>query len=235
MSRTTPQIGHTELCTTTASFLGHEILPSVCGIVARQGLNFRRKFATVKPMSDQDEITRLKREVSRLQELLDQRAPVPIRSPLIENFELIQDLARYCEGICSERNVRKKHKLAESDWERLGSDEAFIEAIKRCREARVRSGAVTRERAQKIFTETPDILGQILKDDDASARHRIEAAREIRAVAATGPETQSPTEMFTININIGEDYKLQVSQPIRPTPGNNEIVDSTILPLEDDR
>jgi hypothetical protein len=237
MSRATPQIGHAELCTTTASFLGHEILPSVYGIVARQGLNFRRKFATVKPMTDQDEITRLKNEIAQLQARLEAQQ-LPVRStamPLIENYELIQDLARYCEGIVTERNVRKKHKLAESDWERLGSDEAFIEAIKRCREARVRSGAVTRERAQKIFTETPDILGQILKDDDASARHRIEAAREIRAVAATGPETQSPTEMFTININIGEDYKLQVSQPIRPTPGNNEIVDSTILPLEDDR
>jgi hypothetical protein len=186
----------------------------------------------------QNEILQLRKEIARLQGLLEQRTPVPTRSnttPLIENFELLQDLARFCEGIVTERNVRKKHKLAESDWERLGSDEVFIEAIKRCRESRVRSGACARERAQKLFTTTPEVLGNILNDDDASARHRIEAAREIRAVAATGPEAQSPTEMFQITINIGEDYKLQVNQPIRSTPGNNEIVDSTVLPLEDDR
>jgi hypothetical protein len=189
--------------------------------------------------SDQAEIARLRNEIERLQKQLKaQQTSTPVRSnttSLIENFELLQDLARFCEGIVTERNVRKKHRLAESDWERLGSDEVFIEAIKRERERRVRNGATARERAQKLFTETPEVLGNILNDDEMSARHRIEAAREIRAVAAVGPEAQPTTEMFTININIGEDYKLQVSQPIRPTPGNNEIVDSTVLPLEDNR
>jgi hypothetical protein len=189
--------------------------------------------------SDQAEIARLRSEIERLQKQLKaQQTSTPVRSnttSLIENFELLQDLARFCEGIVTERNVRKKHRLAESDWERLGSDEVFIEAIKRERERRVRNGATARERAQKLFTETPEVLGNILNDDEMSARHRIEAAREIRAVAAVGPEAQPTTEMFTININIGEDYKLQVSQPIRPTPGNNEIVDSTVLPLEDNR
>jgi hypothetical protein len=174
--------------------------------------------------NDQTEITRLRREVARLQAQLEARqASVPVRSnttPLIENFELLQDLARYCDGIVTEQNVRKKHRLAESDWEHLGSDEAFIEAIKRCREARVRSGATARERAQKIFTETPDVLGQILKDDEASSRHRIEAAREIRAVAATGPDAQPTTaEHFVIRIDLGADQVLRIDQPIRPTPG----------------
>jgi hypothetical protein len=233
MSRATPQIGHAELCTTTASFLGHEIFPSVCGIVARQGLNFRRKFATVKPMTDQDEITRLKNEIAQLQARLEAQQ-LPIRStttPLIENFELLQDLARYCEGIVTERNVRKKHKLAESDWERLGSDEAFIEVIKRCREARVRNGAAAREKAQQVFVEAPTVLGEILSDKSANPRHRIEASRELRATASVGPEAQPTTEMFTININIGEDYRLQVSQPIRPTPGT---IEQESLLIEDD-
>jgi hypothetical protein len=186
--------------------------------------------------NDQTEIARLKREIAQLQEQLKaQQTSVPVQSnttPLIENYELIQDLARYCEGIVTERNVRKKHRLAESDWERLGSDEAFIEVIKRCREARVRNGACARERAQKIFTTTPEVLGHILNDDDASARHRIEAAREIRAVAATGPDAaQSSSEIFQITINLGEDYQLRVSQPIRPTPGT---IDGTATPMLED-
>jgi hypothetical protein len=158
--------------------------------------------------NDQTEIARLRREVARLQAQLEARqASVPVRpntTPLIENHELIQDLARYCEGIVTERNVRKKHRLAESDWERLGSDEAFIETIKRCREARVRSGAVAREHAQKIFTTTPEVLNDILHGGDGiSPRHRIEAAREIRAVAATGPDAaQSSSEIFQITINL---------------------------------
>jgi hypothetical protein len=187
-------------------------------------------------MDDQTEIARLKNEIAQLQARLKAQQ-MPTRSnttPLIENHELIQDLARYVEGIVTERNVRKKHRLAESDWERLGSDEVFIEAIKRERERRVRNGATARERAQKLFTEAPEVLGNILNDDEMSARHRIEAAREIRAVAATGPEAQSPTEMFQITINLGDDYKLQVRQPIRPTPGNNEIIDNTTLPLLED-
>jgi hypothetical protein len=162
------------------------------------------------------EIARLKREVARLQAQLKAQQ-TPEFTDLRGNYEFVSDLARYCEGIVSEQNVRKKWRLSESVWTELGEDEAFIETIKRERERRVRNGATARERAQKLFVETPDVLGQILKDGEASSRHRIEAAREIRAVAATGPEAQSPTEMFTININIGEDYKLQVSQPIRPT------------------
>jgi hypothetical protein len=180
-----------------------------------------------------NEITRLRREIAQLQAQLKAQQ-TPEFTDLRGNYEFVTDLSRYCEDIVSEQNVRKKWRLSESVWTELGEDEAFIEAIKRCREARVRSGAVARERAQKIFTTTPEVLGNILNDDDASARHRIEAAREIRAVAATGPEAQPTTEMFQITINIGEDYKLQVNQPIRSTPDNKEIVDNTTLPLLED-
>jgi preprotein translocase subunit SecD len=186
--------------------------------------------------NDQTEITRLRKEIARLQKQLEARqaSSVPVRSDtasLLQNHELIQDLARYCEGIVTERNVRQKHKLSESTWTALGSDEPFIQAIKRERERRVRNGATARERAQKLFTETPEVLGNILNDDEMSARHRIEAAREIRAVAATGPEVHSTTEeRYVIQINIGDDYKLKIDQPIRPT------IDSTTIPMleEDD-
>jgi|SRR5262245_23957171 len=186
--------------------------------------------------SDQNEIARLKREVARLQaQLKTQQAPSDLAQTLITNTEFLTDMARFAEGLASEKDIRKKHRLAESDWERLGSDEAFIEAIKRERERRVRNGATARERAQKIFTETPEVLGNILNDDDASARHRIEAAREIRAVASVGPEVQSPAERFVITINLGADQVLRFNKPI--TPGiddDGRVIERKAIPMIED-
>src|SRR5215468_4019318 len=120
-------------------------------------------------MNDQTEIAQLRREVARLQAQLKAQQP-----PLIEftglrgNHEFVSDLARYCEGIITERNIRKKWRLDESIWTELGGDEAFIEAIKRERERRVRNGSVAREKAQKVFVKVPDALDEILTDKDAN-------------------------------------------------------------------
>jgi hypothetical protein len=180
--------------------------------------------------NDQTEIARLKREVSRLQAQL--KAQQPEFTDLRGNYEFVTDLARYCEGVVTEQNVRKKWRLSESVWVELGENEEFIEIIKRERERRVRNGACARERAQKLFTETPDVLGQILKDEEMSSRHRIEAAREIRAVAATGPEAHSTTEeRYVININLGAGEVIHIDQPIRP---NAKVIDSTAIPMIED-
>jgi len=189
--------------------------------------------------STQSELAQLREQVARLQaQLKAQQASTPIQSDttsLINNHELIQDLARYCEGIVTEQNIRKKYRLAESEWERLGSDDELVETIKRERERRVRNGATARERAQKIFTTTPEVLGSILADDEMSARHRIEAAKEIRAVAATGPETQSPMERFSIVINLGADEVLRFNKPI--APGFNDdgsVIEQEPFPMIED-
>src|SRR5262249_4892338 len=185
-------------------------------------------------MSDQDEILQLREQVARLQrQLKDQQ--LPVRSDLINNHELVQDLARYVDGICTEQNVRKKHRLAESDWERLGSDEAFIEAIKRERERRVRNGATARERAQQVFTKVPGKLDKILDDKDANPRHVVEASRELRAITAVGAEAQSPMERFSIVINLGADEVLRFNKPI--APGFNDdgsVIDGAATPMIED-
>jgi len=185
--------------------------------------------------SDQNEIARLRREVEQLRKQLEaQRAPTPVRpdaTSLIENYDFVSDMARFADSILSEADIRKKYYLSDEDWEHAGSDDALVRAIEAEKVRRTRNGATARERAQKLFTTTPEILGSILNDDDASARHRIEAAREIRAVAATGPEAQSPTEMFHITINLGDDYRLHIDQPIQPTPG---IIKQESLPMIED-
>ena len=159
----------------------------------------------------QNEIARLRREIERLQGLLQAQQTTalmpaqPGTASLTDNFELIQDCARYAEGILNEQDVKKKYRFDDAIWSELGKDETLIEAIEAEKTRRVRNGAHAREKAQVLFTTTPTVLGTILNDDGMSARHRIEAAREIRAVAATGPETTPTSDRFQITINLGED------------------------------
>src|SRR5262245_63580335 len=105
---------------------------------------------------------------------------------LIENHEFITDCARYAEGLLSEKEVKKKYRFDDQTWERLGEDEALIEAIEAEKTRRIRNGSTARERAQQLFATAPNVLGDILHDDGTSARSRIESARELRQIADSG-------------------------------------------------
>src|SRR5262249_4724205 len=101
---------------------------------------------------------------------------------------------------------------------------------------RIRNGAHAREKAQQVFVKAPDVLDNILSDRSASPRHRIEAAREIRAVAATGPEATPAGDRFVIPINLGEVYKLRIVKPIAggPIDETGQSIDVTpqgLLPI----
>ena len=57
-------------------------------------------------------------------------------------------------------------------------------------------------------------------DGKASARHRIEAAKEIRQVAIGGNDAESPTgaaERFVITFNLGADVE-RIEKTITPRP-----------------
>src|SRR5262249_8116648 len=153
------------------------------------------------PMSDdsaQSEIVQLRREVARLQAQLKAQQPSDLAQTLTTNTEFLADMARFAEGLVSEKDIRKKHRLAESEGTRLGNDDELVETIKREKERRVRNGLHAREKAQQVFVKVPDTLDGILTDKNANPRHVVEASRELRAIAAVGPETQSPTERFVI-------------------------------------
>jgi hypothetical protein len=162
--------------------------------------------------------------------------PIDATSNLTENHEFLADLARFSEGLYSEQDIKKKHYLDDSVWESLGNDEGLIRAIEAEKIRRMRSGATARERAQVLFATAPTTLGNILNNDNMPARHRIEAAKEIRAVAATGPETTPTSDRFVIQINLGEDYKLRFDKSITPVSNDKdvEIIDTTpqeLLPM----
>jgi hypothetical protein len=127
---------------------------------------------------------------------------------LIGNREFLVDCARFAEGLLSETQIKRKYRHFDSEtWERLGSDEALVEAIELEKLQRIRSGQCAAERAQVLVATAPQRLGKILNSGEANPRHVIESARELRNMAA-GSETTAAAataDKFLIVINLGDE------------------------------
>ena len=177
-----------------------------------------------------NEIERLKREVERLQKALEAKQQVSVASPsLINNHELIEDLARYQEGLYTQQQVKKRWRevIDEKTWNELGSDDELVRAIEARRVQRVRSGAFKRERAQQHITKAPDILEKIMSDDDANERHRIDAAKVLDSLADPGPQSTPPADRFIITIDLTADAKLRSAEP---DPNDVIVIEATKPP-----
>src|SRR5262249_11044065 len=118
------------------------------------------------------------------------------------------------ENILSEEDVRKKWHFDAATWERLGEDEALVEAIALEKVRRQRSGATKRELAQKHIVKAPDILNGIMIDPAASPKNRIDASKTLDAFAANGPGATPNNERFSIVINLSADEKIRIDKPI---------------------
>ena len=140
--------------------------------------------------------------------------------------EIVVDFARYAEGLLDEIVLRKKYRFDDDTWEKLGKDDALVEAIEKEKVRRVRDGSSAREKAQQLFVTAPGVLSSILHDDGASPRHRIESARELRAIAANGPETTPASDRFQITINLGSEV-LHFDKSIQPNPGDTDPFNDT--------
>ena len=124
---------------------------------------------------------------------------------LEDNHDFVSDCARYGEGLLSEEAVRRKYCFDDGAWEKLGDNEALIEAIEAEKVRRIRNGSTKRERAQKLVVQAPDVLGGIMLDASASPKHRIDSAKALDAFAANGPEAAPASDRFQITINLGAD------------------------------
>ena len=146
---------------------------------------------------------------------------------VIENHEFVEDLCRYAEGILTEAAVKKKYRFDDGTWTSLGEDDALVEAIEAEKIRRVRNGSTARERAQQVFATAPNVLGNILNDDSASPRHRIEASKELRMVADNGPQAAPAADRFIITIDLGEDQKLTIDKPRKPGLDDDKVIEGT--------
>jgi hypothetical protein len=101
--------------------------------------------------------------------------------------ELIVDCARYSEGLLTEKEVKKKHRFDDGTWERLGQDDALVEAIEAEKLRRVRSGLAKRELAQKHVVKAPE------RFEHHHARSRREPETQDRLGQGAGPVRRQRT------------------------------------------
>jgi hypothetical protein len=116
----------------------------------------------------------------------------------------------------SEADIKAKWRLTEADWEALATNTFLLDLVRRERERRVSSGVAAREGAQHYFAAVPNVLGGILNDSTISPRHRIDAARELRQVAAGQDIDEHEIEKFTVIINLGAGETFQIEKEILP-------------------
>ena len=154
-------------------------------------------------------------------EIVDLRKP-PISSEGEFNAELVQDLARFSEGLVSEKDIKRRYRFDAAVWESLADNEALIAAVSDEKTRRVRSGANKREKSQQLITKAPDILDSIATDVGASARHRVDAIKTLDAFCANSPTAAPAADFFQITINIG-DTTLEFTKPIKPDSNPNHI------------
>ncbi|HZR89951.1 MAG TPA: hypothetical protein VFB02_24365 [Bradyrhizobium sp.] len=141
--------------------------------------------------------------------------PVSLDSEAGRSF--VADCARNIEGLKSDKELRDNWGLDEPDWGRLAENARLLNAIKTERQRRISSGEAAREAAQRHFVKAPSVLAAILENETISPRHRIEAAKELRQVAAGASENIGTGEKFVIMIDLGEDQRLvrEFDQPAR--------------------
>jgi hypothetical protein len=141
--------------------------------------------------------------------------PVDVNSDVGAAF--VQDVCRHVEDLLPADALRAKYGLQSDEaYEALGSNEPLQRAIAAAKTRRVHDGSAAREKAQHAFLGAPSILNGIMSDTSASARHRIEAARELRACASVGPSDAQANEKerFVIRIDFGT-AKTRVDVPMK--------------------
>jgi hypothetical protein len=133
------------------------------------------------------------------------------------------DCTRAAEGLISDKELAEIYEISPADWQNIAKDAALAHAIRAERDRRVRSGTAAREAAAKHFVKAPTILDKIMTDEQANARHRIEAIRELRQTAI--PENQnapSQSDRFIITINLGADCVETYNKSIAINPNDPE-------------
>jgi len=157
----------------------------------------------------------------------------PLERSLIDNHELITDLARFSETLCTESAIRKKWRLSEETWELLGGSDELVRAIEEEKTRRIRSGATKRELAQQHIIRGPGVLATIMDDPKANARHRVDSIKALNAIADPGPEAATDQERVIIRIDLSADTKDPkdvLTIEATPRPSTPKQIDKLLKP-----
>jgi len=151
---------------------------------------------------------------------------VPLNSDVGSAF--VADCCRNRERIFSDARLQEKYSIDPSDWNDIVNNKALRLAISAECDRRMLNGTAAQEGAAKIFMESPEAMGSILRDARQSAKHRIDASRELRATAnASAEKTRDDFDRVVVTINLGNDERLVVDSgplpPHRTTQGNIDV------------
>jgi hypothetical protein len=117
---------------------------------------------------------------------------------------LIEDLARYVEGLLENEDLVGTWGTSASELTAIKNDPEVLELVRAVKHRREQDGSAARERARKAFAKAPHVLAQILDDTNAPTRAKIEASRELRAAAGfSANHLADPPESFHVTINLG--------------------------------
>ena len=154
-----------------------------------------------------------------------------LASSLRENQELVEDLARYADGILTEKQVRQRWHLANDEvWTSLGTDESFVERVELEKTRRIRSGATKRELAQLRVVRAPEVLDQILSNERASPRHRIDAAKALDDLAGFAPQRPGvEQDRVVIKIDLSADTR---AKGLEPNPDDVLVYEASARPVD---
>jgi hypothetical protein len=158
----------------------------------------------------------------------DPRAAVTLRGisiPLTSDVggAFITDCSRNRERIMSDAQICEKYGISFDALTEIGQNPAVRLAVNAEHERRVRNGDAAKEAAAKLFADAPEVLGRIMNDTHSSPKHKIEAIKELRATANTGPEkSDADVDRVVITINLGGDEKL-VFGPFKPNEPKEHI------------
>jgi len=144
------------------------------------------------------------------------------QSAHLEDDELIENLARFADGTLSEAAVKSRHHLSNEEWSALGDSDRLVELVEAAKLRRIRTGATKRERAQIEIVDGPPILGKIMRDPNANARHVIDSVKALDALASTGAEAAAAGTRFEITINLGADHIEHYSKSIAIDPNDTD-------------
>lgn len=119
----------------------------------------------------------------------------------------IADCVRSAEGLITDKELAEIYEISPPEWQAIAKNAALGRAIRAERDRRVRSGVAAREAASRHFVKAPNILDRIMSDEQANMRHRVDAIREMRSIAAPAQNNQPDAGRFIIQINIGDESK----------------------------
>jgi hypothetical protein len=142
-----------------------------------------------------------------------------VRVPLTSDVggAFVSDVSRNKERLFSDQRLCEKYGLTLNAWTAMAKNQALRLAVDAEHERRVYNGDAARESAALLFSKAPHTIAEILNDKSASPKHRIDAARELRATANVGAEKAGDdSDRFVITINLGGDEKLVFDKQIAP-------------------